>query len=123
MYTFWTKNKWLEDFWIQGYWLGVEEDEESRRGGYWKDNTWTDEFWISRFWLEIEGSFNVKGYFRYVDTEGILIECNNVIQIPSQIIDLVTFEPNYPEPPHTDKDHSYLENLQVVFQEIFNRRI
>ena len=98
----------MSNYWIDRNWLGTT-------------NTVIKKFWFSQYWLENLEYSNVKGYFRYVDLDGNLEECNNTRKIPFQISELVTFNPDYPEPPHTEKDHQYLESLQDVFQEIFNR--
>ena len=41
-----------------------------------------------------------------------------VSEIPTKFDNLITFEPDFPEPPHTLTDHLIMRQYPVIFREI-----
>jgi hypothetical protein len=52
---------------------------------------------------------------------GELLTYSQVSQIPDTFDNLIRFEPDFPEPPHTLADHAYMGAFPKVFAELMNR--
>ena len=57
-----------------------------------------------------------------------VIKINNQIHtytqyddIPSEIGAVISFEPNYPSPPHTDEQHNYIETSNDKLKQLMER--
>ena len=50
-----------------------------------------------------------------------ILKFTNFDDIPSSFQNLVSFEPDYPEPPHTDEQHDYIATFETKLQELLNR--
>ena len=50
-----------------------------------------------------------------------ILKFTNFDDIPLSFNQLISFEPEYPEPPHTEKQHEEMSTYQAKLQELLNR--
>ena len=62
----------------------------------------------------------MNGKFTILKDKRIL-KFTNFDDIPSTFENVVSFEPDYPEPLHTDEQHKEMETYQSKLQELLNR--
>ena len=43
--------------------------------------------------------------------------------VPESFDYLIKFDPEYPEPPHTDEQHAYIASFPMMMQELVSREI
>jgi len=48
-------------------------------------------------------------------------EYNNFEDIPESFDYLIKFEPEYPDPPHTEEQHEYINSFPLMLQELMSR--
>ena len=49
------------------------------------------------------------------------LKFTNYDDIPSSFNHVISFEPDYPEPPHTSEQHEEIEKYKSYLQELLNR--
>jgi len=62
----------------------------------------------------------MKGRF-VVLLNGILTHYSNSDDIPMEFDSMISFEPEYPEGPHTDEEHDEMEGMNDLLQELMKR--
>jgi hypothetical protein len=62
----------------------------------------------------------MKGRF-IVLLNGILTDYSNSEDIPMEFDSMISFEPEYPEGPHTDEDHEEMSKMNTLLQELMKR--
>jgi len=50
-----------------------------------------------------------------------ILEFKNFDDIPKSFNQVISFEPNYPEPPHTEEQHEEMSTYQSKLEELLNR--
>ena len=50
-----------------------------------------------------------------------ILKFTNFDDIPLSFNHVISFEPDYPEPPHTNEQHTEIEKYQSYLQELLNR--
>ena len=50
-----------------------------------------------------------------------LVTYNNYDDIPTKFDHVISFEPNAPEPPHSEEDHEEMETYNAKLQELMRR--
>ena len=53
--------------------------------------------------------------------DGILSHYSDSDDIPMAFDSMISFEPEYPEPPHTDEQHEEMEGMNDLLQELMKR--
>ena len=62
-----------------------------------------------------------EGRYRWVGVDGVSREAEHWDALPAQMDRLVAFVPEYPAPPHTDRDHAEMAALGARLQEALGR--
>ena len=62
----------------------------------------------------LTGNFSIR-------KDNRILKFTNFDDIPSSFSHVISFEPDYPEPPHTNEQHTEIEKYQSYLQELLNR--
>ena len=64
---------------------------------------------------------NGEGTYQYRGLDGRLHTATNWADIPAEIEFLVSFEPDWPAPPHTQAEHDYMATFNDKLHEVLAR--
>lgn len=53
--------------------------------------------------------------------DGVLKEYTNYDEIPSSFENLISFEPDFPEGPHTEEEHEEIEQFNNMLKDLMKR--
>ena len=56
-----------------------------------------------------------------VRIENHLITYNDLSDVPQEFDNLISYEPEIPEPPHTQEEHNYMDNFNNILHELLRR--
>ena len=62
-----------------------------------------------------------EGSYVWVDLDGKLCRGGHWDELPDEMERLVAFEPAFPEPPHTEEDHAFMDSLHDKFRQVLGR--
>ena len=62
----------------------------------------------------MEGEFKVR-------IKNRIFTYNNTNDIPKEIGALISFKPDFPEPPHTEEQHNYIETFTDKLKQLMER--
>lgn len=74
----------------------------------------------ARAWGE-RAAMNGAGRYEWIGTDGVRRSAKSWNDIPAAIDSLIAFVPEYPEGPHTDEEHEYMESFDAKLKEVMNR--